>query len=98
KPSWLDAGAASVVEAAIAETNRRHGKPVPSDPLVEVCTGFDRYVSLGQRAAVEAAFLIPAGTTAVISLPTGGGKTLAFQLPALAWADQGGVTVVIVPT
>src|SRR5580698_5070603 len=98
KPSWLDMGASSVVEDAIAETNRRHLRPVPSDPLVEICARLDRYVSPGQRAAVQAAFLIPPGTTAVISLPTGGGKTLAFQLPALAWADQGGFTLVIVPT
>lgn len=97
-PSWLDVGASSVIEDAIAETNRRHLRPVPSDPLVEVCTRLGRYVSPGQRAAVEAAFLIPPGTAAVISLPTGGGKTLAFQLPALAWADQGGFTLVIVPT
>lgn len=97
-PSWLDVGASSVIEDAIAERNRRHLRPVPSDPLVEVCTRLARYVSPGQRAAVEAAFLIPPGTAAVISLPTGGGKTLAFQLPALAWADQGGFTLVIVPT
>ena len=97
-PSWLDVGASSVVEDAIAERNRRHLRPVPSDPLVEVCTRLARYVSPGQRAAVQAAFLIPPGTTAVISLPTGGGKTLAFQLPALAWTDQSGFTLVIVPT
>jgi ATP-dependent DNA helicase RecQ len=98
KPSWLDAGSPSVVEAAIAEANRRHPRFVPSDPLVEACTGLGSYVSPGQRAAVQAAFLIPPGSAAVMSLPTGGGKTLAFQLPALAWADQGGLTLVIVPT
>jgi ATP-dependent DNA helicase RecQ len=97
-PSWLDSGAPSVIEASIGEVHRRRPRAVPSDPLVETCTGLDTYVTPGQRAAVEAAFLIPPGTAAVISLPTGGGKTLAFQMPALAWADQGGVTLVIVPT
>ena len=97
-PSWLDSGASSVIEASIGEVNRRRPRTVPSDPLVETCTGLGAYVTPGQRAAVEASFLLPPGTAAVISLPTGGGKTLAFQIPALAWADQGGVTLVIVPT
>lgn len=97
-PSWLDSGASTVIEASIGEVNRRRPRAIPSDPLVETCTGLNTYVTPGQRAAVEASFLIPPGTAAVISLPTGGGKTLAFQMPALAWADQGGVTLVIVPT
>lgn len=97
-PSWLDSGASTVIEASIEEVNRRRSREIPSDPLVETYTGLRTYVTSGQRAAIEAAFLIPPGTAAVISLPTGGGKTLAFQMPALAWADQGGVTLVIVPT
>jgi ATP-dependent DNA helicase RecQ len=97
-PTWLDSGASSVIEASIGEVNRRRLRVVASDPLVETCTGLGTYVTPGQRAAVEAAFLIPPGTAAVISLPTGGGKTLAFQMPALAFSDQGGVTLVIVPT
>lgn len=98
EPSWLDPGAPSVVEAAIGESLRRRSRPVPSDPLVTEFTGHSEYVSPGQRAAVQAAFLIPPGSTAIVNLPTGGGKTLAFQLPALAWGSQGGLTVVVVPT
>jgi superfamily II DNA/RNA helicase len=97
-PSWLDPGASTVIEAAIQQIDRRQSRALPSDPLVRKCTGLQQYVTPGQRAAVHAAFLIPPGSTAVISLPTGGGKTLAFQLTSLAWAEQGGVTVVIVPT
>jgi ATP-dependent DNA helicase RecQ len=97
-PSWLDPGASTVIEAAIQQMDRRRSRALPSDPLVSRCTGLQQYVTPGQRAAVQAAFLIPPGSTAVISLPTGGGKTLAFQLTSLAWAEQGGVTVVIVPT
>ncbi|MGA2253133.1 MAG: protein DpdF [Thermoguttaceae bacterium] len=97
-PVWLDQDAPSVVEAAIKQVDRRPSRLVPSDPLVSEYTGLQQYVSPGQRTAVQAAFLIPPGSTAVISLPTGGGKTLAFQLPSLAWANQGGITLVIVPT
>jgi ATP-dependent DNA helicase RecQ len=97
-PSWLDQGAPSVIEAAISQTPRRQSQPVQSDPLVSEYTGLGEYISPGQRAAVQAAFLIPSGSTAIISLPTGGGKTLAFQLPALAWESEGGVVLVVVPT
>lgn len=98
EPSWLDAGASSVVEAAIGEQSRRLNRPAASDPLVIEYTGLTQYVSPGQRAAVHAAFLMPPGSTAIVNLPTGGGKTLAFQLPALAFAPQGGLTLVVVPT
>jgi len=97
-PSWLDNGASSVIEAAIKQVSRRQHRPVPSDPAVWEYVNLREYVSPGQRAAVQAAFLIPAGSTAIINLPTGGGKTLAFQLPALSWANQGGLTVVVTPT
>ncbi len=98
EPTWLDPGASTVIEAAIQQIDRRRCRALPSDPLVSECTGLRQYATPGQRAAVQAAFLIPAGSTAVISLPTGGGKSLTFQLTSLAWVEQGGVTVVIVPT
>ena len=98
EPSWLDPGASTVIEAAIGETPRRQARPVQSDPLVTEFTGHSEYVSRGQRAAVQAAFLAPPGSTAIVNLPTGGGKTLAFQLPALAWAAEGGLTLVVIPT
>lgn len=97
-PPWLDEGASAVIEAGIREENRRQDRGVPSDPLVTEHTCLSNYVSSGQRAAVQSAFFIPPGSAAVISLPTGGGKTLAFQLPALAWAGQGGTTLVVTPT
>ena len=98
EPSWLDPGAPGVVNAAIGEVPRRQARPVPSDPLVTEFTSHSQYVSRGQRAAVQAAFLMPAGSTAIVSLPTGGGKTLAFQLPALVFGSEGGLTLVVVPT
>ena len=98
EPSWLDPGAPAVVNAAIGEVLRRQARRVPNDPLVTEFTGHSEYVSHGQRAAVQAAFLMPSGSTAIVSLPTGGGKTLAFQLPALVWGSEGGLTLVVVPT
>lgn len=97
-PSWLDIGAADVVDAATLEQSRRVRRSVASDPLVVALTGHQEYVSPGQRAAVQAVFLSEPGATLIINLPTGGGKTLAFQAPALASAQHSGLTLVVVPT
>ncbi len=97
-PAWLDHGAPEAIEAAIREEPRRRLRRVPADPLVTEFTGHREYFSPGQSEAVRAAFLMPPGSTVVVNLPTGAGKTLAFQLPALAFAAEGGLTVVVVPT
>lgn len=61
------------------------------------------YQSVGQRAAVRASLTTPAGGTLAISLATGEGKSLIFQLAAkvgFASDDEpsGGLVVVVVPT
>ena len=49
----------------------------------------------GQAEAVEAAL---AGRDAIVLLPTGSGKSLCYQIPALVAAGKGaGTTVVISP-
>ncbi len=49
----------------------------------------------GQRAPVEA---VLAGRDALVVLPTGGGKSLCYQVPAVVLAGQGkGTTVVVSP-
>ncbi len=95
---WLDPGARSVVEDAFGEVERRVSRELPADPAVVEYAMVDNYVNPGQREAVQAAFLMEPGTTVVINLPTGGGKSLAFQLPALAWSADLGLTLVITPT
>lgn len=52
--------------------------------------GFDAFRP-GQREAVEAAL---AGRDALVVMPTGGGKSLCYQLPGLASAD---LTIVVSP-
>ena len=59
------------------------------------------YRSDGQKAAVDAVLNLQPGGTLLVTLPTGGGKSLCMALPA--WLDsgggirQGGTTVVVVP-
>lgn len=98
EPSWFEPNDASVVDAAMQEQPRRQLQSVPADPRVTEFTAHTEYASRGQCAAVRAAFLMPAGSTVIVNLPTGAGKTLAFQLPALTWASEAGLTLVVVPT
>ncbi len=60
------------------------------DDLLKSVFGFDAYRP-GQQEIVEA---VSAGQNTLAIMPTGGGKSLCFQLPAIA---QEGVTVVISP-
>lgn len=65
------------------------------DAMLKKHTGFGAYKSFGQKVAVHTALNLPNGHTLLISLPTGGGKSLVTQLLA---SVSDGLTVVIVPT
>lgn len=99
-PSWLDSGACAVVEAACAMEPRRKRQSIAVDPVVSrLCPKITEYSGVGQREAVRAAFLSSSSSSTLVNLPTGGGKSLVFQLPALVAAKKAnGVCVVIVPT
>lgn len=97
-PAWLDTGAERALDAAFREAPRRPDRSVAADPNLLLHTGYKTYSSPGQRAAVRAAFLTPPSSTLLVNLPTGAGKTMVFQLPALNVAAESGLTLVIVPT
>lgn len=58
-------------------------------------TGFREFKSLNQKIAVYGALNTPDGYTTLVSLPTGGGKSLITQTMAY---QQQGLTIVVVPT
>jgi superfamily II DNA/RNA helicase len=97
-PAWLDPAAQDAVVAAVREQRRRTDRRVAADPVVELVAHLPSYVTPGQRAAVRSVFLTPPASTIIVNLPTGAGKTLAFQVPALVAKQTGGLVVVIVPT
>ncbi len=65
------------------------------DAYVKRYTNFTSYRSLEQKLAVHSALELPDDYTLMVSLPTGGGKSLITQLLA---AHESKLTLVIVPT
>lgn len=70
----------------------------PADPFWLAATGHAGYASVGQRQTARAVVLAPAGSTVIVSLPTGHGKSEAAWAPALLPRQGRGVSVVVVPT
>ena len=66
-----------------------------TDSLIYKITGFKYFKTMSQKLAVYGALNTPHGFTTLVSLPTGGGKSLITQM--LAYQSDG-LTVVVVPT
>lgn len=66
-----------------------------TDPLINKITGFTSFKSLAQKLAVYGALKTPEGYTTLVSLPTGGGKSLITQVISY---QKRGLTVIVVPT
>jgi ATP-dependent DNA helicase RecQ len=97
-PDWLGSGEGGVFAGAFSNHVVRRRTPCTSDPFVRDATGFNDYSSPGQREAIRAAFLIPPGDTLIVNLPTGSGKSLVGQAPALVNNEEGHLTIFVVPT
>ena len=99
-PGWLEGTSAHPVDHAVSNVvSVRLDESVRADPFLnKLDSAFVAYRTPGQRAAVRSALVAPAGSTLVVNLPTGGGKTLALLAPAVHAADRGQTSVVVVPT
>lgn len=97
-PDWLGSGETGVFSDAFSNRVVRKRKMCPADPFVRDATGFENYSSPGQREAIRGAFLMPEGDTLVVNLPTGSGKSLVGQAPALVYGEEGNLTIFVVPT
>jgi len=98
QPEWLDLADQYPPEAsAFKETVRRNYDPVPGEAFLNL-VGLKNYRSAAQREAIRAVLTAPKNSTLVINLPTGSGKSLCAQLPALIRSQKAGVSVVVVPT
>jgi RecQ family ATP-dependent DNA helicase len=99
QPEWLDLADQYPPDAPLfKEENRRNYEPVSGDPFLQLVE-LDAYRSIGQREAIRAVLTAPDNSTLIINLPTGAGKSLCAQLPALLNSrNNNGVSVVVVPT
>jgi ATP-dependent DNA helicase RecQ len=72
----------------------------PADGVLTRFTSHSEYRSEAQKAAVRALLTQPPGSGLMVSMPTGSGKSLLFQLAALHGREhhQGACAIVITPT
>lgn len=80
---------------SLSETGMQNNRTSFGDDYIYKFTKFKKYRSLEQKVAVHSAIDLPDNYTMMISLPTGGGKSLVTQLLA---ATEAKLTLVIVPT
>lgn len=101
RPEWLGSGSLpgdDVFADVFAGRFVRQLAETPIDPCVKEVSGYTAYVSPGQREAVRSLLHMPSGSTLVVNLPTGSGKTLVALLPVLLRGFTNGLTLFVVPT
>lgn len=97
-PGWFNEGRVVFPEKDIyADSVRVNYEGVKGDPFLSLL-GRGNYRSVAQRDSMRSVLTAPPGSTLVLNLPTGSGKSLCFQAPALLKTYQEGVTVIVVPT
>lgn len=87
------------VRRGLASTVRRELSEVPADPFWSAALGskYTHYRSTGQQQAARSVVLAPPGSTTIVCLPTGHGKTETVLAAALLGGTRG-LTLVVVPT
>lgn len=98
RPTWLEAEGQGAFADAFSEKCVRADGRRAADPFFAEATGHATYSCAGQREGVRAAFLMPSRETLLINLPTGSGKSLVGQVPALVHRQDGNLTLFVVPT
>jgi ATP-dependent DNA helicase RecQ len=92
---------AGLGEATALDTRKRQiVDPAVADGILIQFTSHREYKSEAQKAAVRALLTQPPGSGLMVSMPTGSGKSLLFQLAALHGRERepGTCAIVITPT
>lgn len=108
KPTWLGADSTSgaVDDAALSplKINARarflgDSVSIQADPVFKEATGYESYRSPGQLASTRSALSTEPGSTLIVQLPTGGGKTdVAIAVLKSEILDSKRTNVFVVPT
>jgi ATP-dependent DNA helicase RecQ len=85
---------------AVDTCSRRLFGPADADALLLRLSQHKAYQSATQKAAVRAVVTMPDAGALMVSMPTGSGKSLLFQIAPLFWRERkpGACVVVITPT
>jgi ATP-dependent DNA helicase RecQ len=94
RPAWLHEDALPLEGIDAPPIHRRVDERLSAEPYLHLL-GYSTWHSAAQKEATWTALTAPLGSTTLIALPTGSGKSLCFQ--ALARFGTG-LTVVVVPT
>ena len=98
-PEYLDSYFTQTAFLSENDSNVAHNSSplvnLQTDPMIFQTTGFSQFRSIAQKIALYGALNTPDGYTTLISMPTGGGKSLITQ--AVSYQKEG-LTIIIVPT
>ncbi|AOI96722.1 protein DpdF [Burkholderia sp. LA-2-3-30-S1-D2] len=94
--SWLDSQS-DLFDDVFDRLQAIAPKGVAAEPIVADLLGVESFTGAGQREAVRGLIHMPADLTLIAALPTGNGKSVLAQLPALMHGE-GHLTLAIVPT
>jgi ATP-dependent DNA helicase RecQ len=89
-----------VAATALDAEPRQVFEPAAADGVLLKLTDHEHYRSAAQKSAARALLTQPAGSGLMVSMPTGSGKSLLFQIAALQGrrTQPGACVVVITPT
>ncbi|CQJ47650.1 protein DpdF [Yersinia rohdei] len=99
-PQWLEQGGMPFLASDEQQICRQDTR-IPMDYVLRRYfkqDNYSHYQAPGQRDAVRRALLAPPGSTLLVNLPTGTGKTLVAQALMLTAPPQGALCLLIAPT
>lgn len=94
-PEWLEQKEFVHEAYSLSFSGQKDTSVIFGDRIIADNSSFQTYRTVEQKIAVHAAIDLPDDHTLMVSLPTGGGKSLITQMLA---ATSKGLTIVIVPT
>ena len=103
KPSWCDFDQTLFEDAEsekIAVKDSGGQTSLPIDPGFHKVFNFENFRSLSQAESIRSIMLAPKGSTRVVLLPTGGGKSLIAYAPCLLGIDgvDSLTSIFVIPT